>query len=580
MKQNLLLQKTPGEMLIRVAFLLVSILLGNQVMSQGPFPPAAGQPGSTAIHKDHPSFQSWAAGSQVVRGWVNIADTSVYVGGSNRVSFGRYSDALGPAEGTSVNVISLGDAGTITLTFDRPVINGPGFDFAVFENGFTDNFLELGFVEVSSDGQKFVRFPAVSLTQTQTQVGTFGLLDPTYLHNLGGKYRQGYGTPFDLNDLADSSGIDLNNIRFVRIRDVIGSIDPQFATYDSQGNIINDPFPTPFESGGFDLDAVGIINGGNQYHISYFDELNLQANSFWNGSDGSGGFHSGSAFFPNNYDPAWGSWSGWAYSNMRDVTTPGWVNQYSAITGGGMSNNPQTSDIFALAFVPIDYLSGTFQTIPVEVHFTGDSAFLVNGLYVTNSTMAALSMRYGDSYAKKFGGVTGNDPDYFKLKAWGIRQDNSPTDTVEFYLADYRFEDNSLDYIVTDWRWFDLSALGVVKGLFFDLESSDVGNFGMNTPSYFCIDQLSLAIPSSSQISAPTETISCQVYPNPFRENLIVQSRPGSDLRMFDSTGRLLFSFHMKDESLEFSTSMIPEGICVLQIIHSGEIQTFKLIKK
>lgn len=80
------------------------------------------------------------------------------------------------------------------------------------------------------------------------------------MHNLAGKYRHGYGTPFDLSDLQDSSEIDLQNITHVRIVDVIGTIDPNYASYDAQGTIINDPYPTDFAAGGFDLEAVGVMH--------------------------------------------------------------------------------------------------------------------------------------------------------------------------------------------------------------------------------------------------------------------------------------------------------------------------------
>ena len=61
---------------------------------------------------------------------------------------------------------------------------------------------------------------------------------------------------------------------------------------------------------------------------------------------------------------------------------------------------------------------------------------------------------------------------------------------MDFYLADFRFADNSLDYIVRDWRFVDLSGLGVVSRLEFDLASSDSGAFGINTPAYFAMDSL------------------------------------------------------------------------------------------
>lgn len=231
------------------------LLIG--IASAGPYPPAAGQPGSDAIPMNSPAITAWAASVvDIMRGPLDIANP-----GLGNASFGDPANALGPASGNSFDVVSLGDGGSITLGFALPFRNGPGPDLAVFENSFDDNFLELAFVEVSSNGTDFFRFPAVSLTQTTTQVGAFDPLDPTDLHNLAGKYRQGFGTPFDLDDLVGVSPLlDVDSVRFVRIVDVVGSIDDNFATFDSQGNKINDPYPTAFASGGFDLDAVGVMH--------------------------------------------------------------------------------------------------------------------------------------------------------------------------------------------------------------------------------------------------------------------------------------------------------------------------------
>jgi hypothetical protein len=223
----------------------------------GPFAPAAGQPGSTAIANSSPSFVEWANGFQnLIRGPLDIANPT-----GGLASFGTGNEALGFADGNSSHTVSLGDGGQITLTFAQPITNGPGADLAVFENSFSDTFLELGFVEVSSNGTDFVRFPTVSLTQNTSQVGSFGTLDPTNLDGLAGKYRGGFGTPFDLSQVAGlSPNVDVNHINFVRIVDVVGSINPAFGTHDSQGHLINDPYPTPFASGGFDLDGVGVLN--------------------------------------------------------------------------------------------------------------------------------------------------------------------------------------------------------------------------------------------------------------------------------------------------------------------------------
>ncbi len=234
---------------------VLSLSLVLSVMVNAQYAPPAGQVGTTAIAKDSSVIVSWAtAVTDFNRGYQDIANPS-----GGLATFGDSTEALGVAEGTSADVVSLGDGGNITLSFNYPIKNGVGADFVVFENSFSDTFLELAFVEVSTDGVKFVRFPAVSLTP-ETEIGGFGSIDATKIYNLAGKYKQGYGTPFDLDDLVDSTGIDVNEINYVRLVDVVGTTNPLYATYDSQGHIVIDPYATPFSSSGFDLDAIGVIN--------------------------------------------------------------------------------------------------------------------------------------------------------------------------------------------------------------------------------------------------------------------------------------------------------------------------------
>lgn len=237
---------------MKKTLLIASLGLTTLINAQS-YAPAAGQEGSTAIPAASSQFVAWATAATVVRGPQNIANPT-----GPLANAGSPELATGAADGSGI--VSLGDGGSAVLTFATPIANGPGFDFAVFENGFSDTFLELAFVEVSSDGVTFFRFPAHSETQTATQVGGFGLLDCRYLNNLAGKYKANFGTPFDLSDIPDNPLLNKDRITHVKIIDVVGSIDPQYATYDSLGNMINDPYATPFASGGFDLDAVGVIN--------------------------------------------------------------------------------------------------------------------------------------------------------------------------------------------------------------------------------------------------------------------------------------------------------------------------------
>ncbi|MGA1791333.1 MAG: choice-of-anchor U domain-containing protein [bacterium] len=185
--------------------------------------------------------------------------------------------ALGEASGNVFDIVSLGRGGAVTLLFEHPIRNGAGWDFAVFENSYDDRFLELAYVEVSSDGEHFVRFNSCSLTASP--VSAFGNIDFTNITGLAGKYRKGYGTPFDLSDLARSpeviSGIiSLNRISHVRIVDIVGdgtyydTRSDAIKTRYGENAAIYDPYPT-LRSAGFDLEAVGV-----RYHNTDPDRSN------------------------------------------------------------------------------------------------------------------------------------------------------------------------------------------------------------------------------------------------------------------------------------------------------------------
>lgn len=214
----------------------------------GPYAPAAGLPGSTAVNMNDAVLTSWATG------YVD------YLPASNVDAIWQTPErALGQAQGTSTDIVSLGTGGQITLTFADPIANGTGADFAVFENGFSANFLELARVEVSSDGFNFFAFDVFSLTPSP--VSAFGSLDPTDIDGFAGKYQQGWGTPFDLAVLAGVNGLDINNVSYVRLLDVVGDGSEFDDTLAAQGgpNPIYDPYLTT-GSAGFDLDAIGVMN--------------------------------------------------------------------------------------------------------------------------------------------------------------------------------------------------------------------------------------------------------------------------------------------------------------------------------
>ncbi|MDB5280926.1 MAG: hypothetical protein JWO06_1, partial [Bacteroidota bacterium] len=122
------------------------------------------------------------------------------------------------------------------------------------------------------DGINFFRFPAVSDIEDTTQLVMQGI-DCSLVNNLAGKYVAGYGTPFDLEDLKNQFGLDVNDVRYVRVIDAVGSINDLYASHDINGHKVNDPWPTPFASSGFDLDAVGVINGTSPNAIANIGDV-------------------------------------------------------------------------------------------------------------------------------------------------------------------------------------------------------------------------------------------------------------------------------------------------------------------
>lgn len=256
-------------MYILLLLLAASLAEAGYYADGFPYAPGADDPGTTAIHKDDPSFVAWADGYEDYLFGTHLAP-----------NWKTPAKALGQAEGLVGEVVSLGRGGSITLTFSAGIRNGGGADFAVFENGFEDTFLELAYVEVSSDGTNFVRFPGYSFTPGP--VDAFGDLDPVFVTGFAGKYRQAYGTPFDLDDLqraydsqlagqTDFSPefasallaafplLDLQHVTHVRLVDVLGD----GSAFDAGGEVVYDPYPTT-ASAGFDLDAVGVINQPQQ----------------------------------------------------------------------------------------------------------------------------------------------------------------------------------------------------------------------------------------------------------------------------------------------------------------------------
>ena len=207
--------------------------------------------------------------------------------------------------------------------------------------------------------------------------------------------------------------------------------------------------------------------------VADFEDVELGSNGYWQGTEGDNEMLSHGWLFTNYYSEYF--WGGFTASNHTDLTQTGMGAQYTAVTGIGCDGSSQ----YAVA-----YTYGA-QT---EVYAADGEPHTVTGCYVTNNLWAYQNMLEGDYSVTPFGGPTGTDPDWFKLTATGKNANGQTVGTLDFYLADYRFDNPEDDYILDTWEWFDLSPLGEVASISFSLESTKQNYGGMITPAYFCMD--------------------------------------------------------------------------------------------
>ena len=224
--------------------------------------------------------------------------------------------------------------------------------------------------------------------------------------------------------------------------------------------------------GAMDLHPDAVMADVETLAVATFDDLTLDADQYYDGSDMAGSFCSGGYRFGNNFTD-WGgytSWDGFAYASMTSTAYTSLADQYNSCVGKGIHDSQNYGVVYY----------NTWGASAPTVMTRDSAAFDAIGCYVTNTAYACQSMKEGDAYSKKF-----TAEDWFLLTATGYRGDVT-TGAVSCYLAQN-------GEIVEDWMYFDLTALGTVDKICFSLTSSDTGDWGMNTPAYFCIDDFGAA---------------------------------------------------------------------------------------
>lgn len=306
----------------------------------------------------------------------------------------------------------------------------------------------------------------------------------------------------------------------------------------------------------FALIGLNLTVAFGQVVSNDFENITLATESFDHGSSGSGGFSEDHSFYENIYDSNWDYWTGFSISNISDNTTSGIGNQFSAFPGSGAGNSTNYG---------VYYLMGGIDLT------TESNGVHLDSVKITNTTYSAISMRDGDAYGKQFGSIYDangvedgtNGEDYFRI--WIMAEYvGGQLDSLDFYLADYRFADPNDDYIIDEWVNVDLSAFDQpVARLDFRFESSDIGQWGINTPTYFAIDDLSFTAVSGFSESE----LKVDVYPNPVIDILNVSAEEiRGKLSVIELTGKSLKKVDFTGYA-KLDLSELESGVYILEII-------------
>ncbi|MEM8585737.1 MAG: DUF4465 domain-containing protein [Bacteroidota bacterium] len=313
-----------------------------------------------------------------------------------------------------------------------------------------------------------------------------------------------------------------------------------------------------------------------------FESINLELDSFLNGSDGTTSFclpeegNDNCLFeFPVRFDTSFGGfWAGgWAISTVLDTTDGSFMNLYGASAGRGFDQ----SNTYAVG------QQGSFFRPDVADLLSNGAAF--RSFYVTNTTFAARAIRDGSPpFSDPFGGSSGDEPDFFKLIVRGFAEGQATGDTTEIFLADYRFDDNDQDFIIEDWTLVELDSWALdIDSISFTLESSDVDSVvGINTPTFFAIDQITFDLLAS--LDDPTPDWAPVAYPNPSPNGLIELDWPtmfswtAADWwYLHDALGRPIARGNQRLDYLNLADQ--PRGVYYLILNRSEARYSIKLVR-
>ncbi|MCQ2333850.1 MAG: DUF4465 domain-containing protein, partial [Paludibacteraceae bacterium] len=265
-------------------------------------------------------------------------------------------------------------------------------------------------------------------------------------------------------------------------------------TYYNEGNTPFDTHILTFEGMSHKIDNPQY--GGPQLYGSGMGFYTVEEAYNWTDSTQTGLSHT----LPNN----WGSYCYWGgghavshyvsgqdslygdYNSQLTVYKEGVLGIQATQGGHNESNN------FAVHYGYTDHSGYSGDVLP-DIHFFDGKARIVDHMYITNTCYAINVYGNGNGLSTKI-----SDDDWVKVLAIGYNDKEEITDTAEIYLC------NGPKNIVHNWTKFDLSSLGRVVRIEFNVTGSSDNGYGFSQPAYFAYDDVAVRFYEGDELPHPT----------------------------------------------------------------------------
>lgn len=207
----------------------------------------------------------------------------------------------------------------------------------------------------------------------------------------------------------------------------------------------------------------------------------------------------------------------------------------------------------------VGFYNAYFSARPNDLAFTDGKSYRAVGVYVNLNSYTYYSVERGDAYCRAF-----TNGDRLTLTVHGVDPDGSER-TLDVALAE---STNGCITLTRGWRYVDLTPLGTVNEIYFTMSSTDSGDYGMNTPGYFCLDKLMVSPVEQVGVNTPTAAGTTISYR---RESHTVHLS-GCDFALItDAAGRRVLAAEGPDVDI----AHLPAGVYVVKAGH----QSLKIVK-